>query len=302
MTYTHYGEIGDVWKHLPLAEILAMEPPAAYWESHAASGLYELAPEPNQVYGAVRYLERATASDVLRRSPYTELLESYRNDEGVLDRYPGSPVIAMSLLEGTRASSDRPTFLFCDTEAAAVRSVREHAHALGVRESDVTTVHGDGISTLFDALSTASSAEIAGTFAHVDPYTPMAAGERGRTGWDLFRRLLEKGVRAMLWYGYQTEDEEAQWRAFLEDRLDSTGFDGERYGLWTGEIVVDAFADPETSATHPGVFGSGVLCGNLADRTIDRCRAVGEGLVSCYADAVLPDGNDGSLSFVEPCP
>ena len=31
----HFAELGDVWKHLPLAEILRVDPPRAYWETHA---------------------------------------------------------------------------------------------------------------------------------------------------------------------------------------------------------------------------------------------------------------------------
>ena len=42
MANQHYGKIGDVWKHLPLAEILGMLKPTEYWESHAGSTRYPL--------------------------------------------------------------------------------------------------------------------------------------------------------------------------------------------------------------------------------------------------------------------
>ncbi len=35
MANVHYGGIGDIWKHLPLAEILSIETPSTYWESHS---------------------------------------------------------------------------------------------------------------------------------------------------------------------------------------------------------------------------------------------------------------------------
>lgn len=127
----------------------------------------------------------------------------------------------------------------------------------------------------------------------------MKLGENGRSGWDLFQRLLEEGAQAMLWYGYQTENEEAWKEEFFEEKIGSLSFDGDAYNLWMSVIVVNAFTDPETSATHPGVFGIGVICGNVGDRTIDRCREVGEALSTIYSDALLPDGNDGSLSFTE---
>jgi hypothetical protein len=33
----HFAELGDVWKHLPLAEILRINPPRQYCETHAGS-------------------------------------------------------------------------------------------------------------------------------------------------------------------------------------------------------------------------------------------------------------------------
>jgi hypothetical protein len=60
MPNRHFGEIGDVWKHLPLASILQIENPRYYWETHSGSAIYAL----NQVdkeslwkkdYGVVSY-------------------------------------------------------------------------------------------------------------------------------------------------------------------------------------------------------------------------------------------------------
>jgi hypothetical protein len=36
----HFAELGDVWKHLPLAEILRINPPRHYWETYAGSPSY----------------------------------------------------------------------------------------------------------------------------------------------------------------------------------------------------------------------------------------------------------------------
>lgn len=36
MPYSHYGEIGDVWKHLPLCFFLTEEKPTVYVESNSA--------------------------------------------------------------------------------------------------------------------------------------------------------------------------------------------------------------------------------------------------------------------------
>src|SRR6516162_8570381 len=40
MANQHFGNIGDVWKHVVLAEVLEREPPAWYAETHAGSAAY----------------------------------------------------------------------------------------------------------------------------------------------------------------------------------------------------------------------------------------------------------------------
>ena len=50
MANTHFGKLADVWKHLPLAEILAIERPPTYWETHAGGGAYAMADDPERRY------------------------------------------------------------------------------------------------------------------------------------------------------------------------------------------------------------------------------------------------------------
>jgi len=47
----HFAELGDVWKHLPLAEILRVNPPRVYWETHAGSASYVLTESPSRLHG-----------------------------------------------------------------------------------------------------------------------------------------------------------------------------------------------------------------------------------------------------------
>ena len=68
MVNVHYARIGDVWKHLPLAEVLAIERPCRYWESHAGSSSYPLTRSPERDYGVFLFLERAVRSSVLEGS------------------------------------------------------------------------------------------------------------------------------------------------------------------------------------------------------------------------------------------
>jgi 23S rRNA (adenine2030-N6)-methyltransferase len=104
MANVHYARIGDVWKHLPLAEVLAIERPGSYWESHAGSSSYPLTRSPERDYGAFLFLERAVRSKALKGSAYRQLL--YLRESGrAPPTYPGSPLIAMELLGGTGGAS-----------------------------------------------------------------------------------------------------------------------------------------------------------------------------------------------------
>ena len=67
MANHHYGRIGDIWKHLPLAEILEIEQPAEYWESHGGSARYPLTHSWQRDFGVFYFLSHA-AKSVLREN------------------------------------------------------------------------------------------------------------------------------------------------------------------------------------------------------------------------------------------
>src|SRR5829696_1955377 len=134
MANVHYARIGDVWKHLPLAEVLAIERPGSYWESHAGYSFYPLTRSPERDYGVFLFLERAVRSSVLEGSAYRRLL--FLRDRGETPpTYPGSPLIAMGLLGGAGAR-----FLFCDLDGASLANIAEDARALGGRSGCVRLV------------------------------------------------------------------------------------------------------------------------------------------------------------------
>src|SRR5436309_1658093 len=58
----HFAELGDVWKHLPLAEILRITPPRDYWETHAGSASYALTESPSSLQHGSRGLGIGSSS------------------------------------------------------------------------------------------------------------------------------------------------------------------------------------------------------------------------------------------------
>lgn len=93
MANHHFAKLGDVWKHLPLVEALALEPPALYCETHAGSAWYALTPSPERQLGVYTFLDRAPRHGALAASRYREVLAGLSGPDGLPRRYPGHPVL-----------------------------------------------------------------------------------------------------------------------------------------------------------------------------------------------------------------
>jgi len=81
MANPHFGNLGDVWKHVALAEALASERPLNYWETHAGSATYLLSHSPARDYGAYYLLEGGRRSSILSQSPYYQELKRFFQDD-----------------------------------------------------------------------------------------------------------------------------------------------------------------------------------------------------------------------------
>src|SRR5579863_7076846 len=122
----HAGNFADVIKHIVLVRILLylQEKPAAFRviDTHAGAGVYDLAGEEAARGGEwrtgiarivqARFSERAFA--LVR--PYLDIVRAF-NRQGELKAYPGSPLIARSLLR----PQDRLTA--CETEPGARKTL-----------------------------------------------------------------------------------------------------------------------------------------------------------------------------------
>jgi 23S rRNA A2030 N6-methylase RlmJ len=284
MANVHYARIGDVWKHLPLAEVLRIERPGRYWESHAGSSTYPLTRSPERDYGAFAFLERAGRSSKLEGSSYGRLLA--RHAGGEVPTYTGSPRIAMELL-GNSAEH----FVFCDLDGTSLTNIGEDARDLGVPVGRARLMHEDGVPALSGELSGLSEEEAPGTFAHVDPYRPLEPGPDGETSLGFFSQAVVRGVGCMLWYGFDS------WRnrTALLDALRREGLAGR---AWYGEVSLRA-EELSEAGFNPGVLGCGILVCNVGEQTLAACGRLGKGLADAYAGARLPNGRDGSLGFEE---
>lgn len=242
MANVHYAEIGDVWKHLALAEVLAIEAPRRYLESHSGSSSYPLTGSPERDYGALRFASRAARSPALGASAYRRLLAEHGGDGGAPTTYPGSPLIAMSLLgrEDGRAGGAR--FVFCDVDGGSLSTISEDARKLGLPGGRLRLVEGDGISEVARQLVGLPEEEAAATFLHADPYRPLEADDDGTNSLHLLGRAATLGSKCMLWYGFDS----VRGRDYLRDILRSIpslareGRKARRRPPWYGEVSLRA--------------------------------------------------------------
>jgi hypothetical protein len=289
MANAHFAEIGDVWKHLPLAEVLAIERPDRYWETHAGSALYRLTPSARRDYGAFRVLAHANHAPAIDRSRYVSLLRQLAAG-GTGAHYPGSAYIAMALLGPAVVD-----YRLADTDPQSVADLRRTAAQL-VRRDQVTVVEGDGVAALVTALSRLQPATASTTFALIDPYQLLAPTAAGLSPAELWAMLASRGVKTMMWYGFETVAGQAEMAAGIEAALDRHGARGRDISLWAGEVTVAGFGG-NLPAWNPGVPGCGIVCANLSEQAAAACDELGTALEFIYASAVLPNGDDGSLDF-----
>jgi 23S rRNA A2030 N6-methylase RlmJ len=187
MANAHFGNIGDVWKHLALAEVVATEQPQHFWESHAGSALYPLSHSTERDFGAYYFREHASTSAILRDSSYARILRE-RETGGELHVYPGSPYLAMSILARGPAN-----FVFCDKHAKSLANIEDAASRLSIAEARLQLIHGDGLSTVSELGAKLPTAEAASTIVHIDPYHPKRASSPGLNSFDLLCQLGDRG-------------------------------------------------------------------------------------------------------------
>ena len=293
MANRHYAKIGDVWKHLALAQLLQTQAPAVYWESHAGAADYALTHSLARDYGAYYFFDNAQRSERLLRTPYYEILRSLASGAGELRTYPGSPLIAMRVLKDAAAR-----FLFCDIDQDSLSTIQRRADELRLA-ARVETEQANGVTALSRETSVLSQADAPRIFAHLDPYLPFAKDDDGLNTADVFCELTAKGAHVMVWYGFSSEDEAAVLMKEIRVVASDHRICPADHRLWRGEIALVAMHDPDFDI-NPGVMGCGVLCSNFTEDALMSCAKLGTELGRIYSDAKFPDGSTGALEFRQP--
>ena len=277
MANHHFGNIGDVFKHLLLAEAVAAQRPLRYWESHAGAASHELDDAPERRAGVRFFVDHQAANPALAASRFAGLLRELMGAAGDARRpavYPGSALIAMRLL----GAGDRPaTFLFCDRDTHSLESIAHHARELGLPPAQVYTTDSDGPTRVSRAARELAPDQYRDTFVLIDPPDPFE-GEPGATPIDLFRDLLTIGVPAMLWWG--AADAASRDRTFAALREAVAG--AAAGDVWSSELEIT----PQRLAAPAGLFAAGVVCAHFTAEVVRQCSTLGRELSTLYNGGV----------------
>ena len=277
MANQHFGNIGDVWKHAVLAEVLEREPPAWYAETHAGSGAYAVVHSGGRKYGFLHFLEVAPRFPVLARSRYRAIAASYvESDRGL---YPGSALLAMTML------GDTTSYLLCDLDKESAADLRRWSRELGLHNCEVAET--DGMAAVTARLDSETRRP---GLVHIDPFDRHARAPGGYSALELAARVADSGTGLVYWYGYEEPGAQGQAHKQLAALT--------RTPLWCGEVTVvganESLGDLDYSAA---LCTFGIILANVREDTAGACAALGNALSHAYADAVLPDGAPGTLDF-----
>jgi hypothetical protein len=266
----HFAKLGDVWKHLPLAEILRTRPPRHYWETHAGNASYPLTDSGARRHGALRFLSLAPDDPDLRNTAY---LRTLRNMPG---KYPGSAGLAMAVL-GNAAQ-----YVFCDIDPESAATLESVGAAFNAK-----VITGDGISAM-EHECLAGTINPSDVLVHIDPFD---ADERsiatGKTPVELAAWLARAGYRVLYWYGYDDIGQRG-WARHAISQLAPT------VKLWCGDVLIPA---PLVYPERTDAWGCGVVLANCVEAESSTSERLGRALQRVWATDIVTGNKPSALSF-----
>jgi hypothetical protein len=266
----HFGELGDVWKHLPLTEILRANPPRHYWETHAGSASYALTESPSRLHGALRFLSSAPRDPDLDSCAYLQALQAAPGF------YPGSPALALQTLG---LSS---TYLFCDVDPESAETLRTATAGFAA-----LVLETDGVSAIYNEAQLAR-VKPEDVLVHIDPFDPHErVTSRSQTPVELAALLARTGYRLFYWYGYNSVDQ----RGWAYDEICRLA---PNVNIWCGDVLMPACL---VYPGRTGAWGCGVVLANVTSSEVRICERLGGALERISETDVVASNDPSRLTF-----
>lgn len=283
MGYTHYGRIGDIWKHLPLCNFLVNEKPRWYIETNSARPCYPLTRSTERDYGIYTILDNASESDVIMNSVFYKTLTNHGGKGAIPREYLGSPGLAMNVL---RDNAEK--YIFCDIEEEPLDAIRDYAVRIGL-SNRVRTYKNDSIKTIDFLRNNLSPSD----FIHIDPYSISEKNAEEKTFFDTFLDSVAGGMKSMLWYGFDTNGQRRELVNWMKAKAKSS-FIRPGNKVIAIELYLSSIRENEV-IVNPGVVGCGIAIGNLSQRSIHEFDGLADELVKIYQNSMIPGGHEGRL-------
>ena len=272
MPYKHAGEIGDVWKHLPLCEVLKIEKPVRYHESNSAYSGYTISYNPKTEYGILKILE--LNNNEFMNSEYYAVLKKNNIDSL---RYTGSPGLAMEIL------SDKAQYFFHDLEQEALDDVEAFSIGKGLQEH-LKVFCGDSIRAFLNKDYLIGEDD----FIFFDPYSPFDKNDADFNFFDIFEKAITARAKTLLWYGYDSLNSQQQ----IFERLRNLAKEN-NVEIWSFDIWLKGM-NFHGCEINPGVPGCGLACAYLSNESVAAIKKYLKFVESCYYYATYC-GNETTL-------
>jgi 23S rRNA (adenine2030-N6)-methyltransferase len=283
MSYIHYGRIGDIWKHIPLCNFLVNEKPRFYIETNSAQPNYQLTHSPERDYGIYTILNSALKSDIIKNSVFYQTLINYKENLTGMNEYLGSPGLAMNVLHD---SVER--YIFCDVEDESLDAITKYSIKFNISKK-VQTYKNDSIKTIDSLINNFSPSD----FIHIDPYSIIDKNNEGRTFFDIFLDSIKKGIKSMLWYGYENNYQRKYLLKWMKEKTKSSYIPFNN-NIILIELFLSSIQENEV-IVNPGVVGCGIVIGNLSKKSIDEFDMFSNELIEIYHGSIIFEKYNGSI-------
>jgi len=270
--YKHAAEIGDLWKHLPLCEVLKIENPTRYFETNSAFAEYQLDNTSQQKYG-VLLAYKEDGSKKLHKSSYFQILDTIGFNHK--HHYLGSPGLAMTILHNNKVN-----FFFHDIEKEPLDNIIKFSYKLNIQDK-VSIVCGDSIEFfLRDEYCLYPN-----DFIFLDPYMLFEINTSGNNFFDVFSKTCKNGVKTFLWYGYDNLNEKDAITKKLQIIANDHSILINSFNIWQNSMVEDS------CSINPGVPGCGIAVANLSQASISSIKNFMYIIQDLYKHAVYLNKN-----------
>ena len=284
MPYSHYGNIGDIWKHLPLCEFLKTEKPSQYIETNSASPIYSITQDPKIEYGVYTYIERVDRFKILKNAVYTKLIRKVNHNKESLQRYLGSPGLVMTYLKELPES-----YIFFDIEKEPLNKILKFATKKNL-QGKVEIYQQDSIIGSLKLLPQLNDR----AFIHFDPYYAFEKGDDDISYFDVFLEASMRGLKCMLWYCFFTQNEREEIYSKIRSSLKEKALKGNGIDIEGTEISLEIIKK-DTIPINPGVLGCGILISNLSKKSHRIMELYSKELVKLYVGSTVFGEYPGDL-------